>query len=83
MFVKTIFRYLEFFIYFIQGGTGPFTLGAISNSSLQVPQGSPFALAVPIIYNNTYASNFVFTITNNNPSQLGLCSAYVEVNNFI
>ncbi|CAF2512453.1 unnamed protein product [Rotaria sp. Silwood2] len=60
------------------GGSGSFTIGTISNSSLQIPQGSPFALSVPINYNNTYASNFVFTITNNNPSQLGLCSAYVQ-----
>jgi hypothetical protein len=66
-----------------QGGSGPFSLGAISNSSLQIPQGSPFALTIPIIYNYTYASNFVFTITNNNPSQIGLCSAYVEVNDLI
>ncbi|CAF3632430.1 unnamed protein product [Rotaria sordida] len=59
-------------------GSGPFTISTISNSSLQIPQGSPFALSIPINYNNTYASNFVFTITNNNPSQLGLCSAYVQ-----
>ncbi|CAF0916171.1 unnamed protein product [Rotaria sp. Silwood1] len=59
-------------------GSGSFTISTISNSSLQIPQGSPFALLVPINYNNTYASNFVFTITNNNPSQLGLCSTYVQ-----
>ncbi len=58
---------------------GAFSLSAVTNSSLQIPQGSPFALSVPINYNNTYASNFVFTITNNNPSQIGLCSAYVQV----
>ncbi|CAF3743558.1 unnamed protein product [Rotaria socialis] len=58
--------------------TGPFTIGSINNSSLQIPQGSPFSLSVPVNYNSTYASNFVFTITNNNPSQLGLCSVYVQ-----
>ncbi|CAF1285665.1 unnamed protein product [Rotaria sordida] len=61
-----------------EGGSGPFTINTISNSSLQIPQDLPFALPVPIKYNNTYASNFVFTITNNNPSQLRLCSAYVQ-----
>ncbi|UJR30625.1 hypothetical protein I4U23_018150 [Adineta vaga] len=60
------------------GGTGPFIIGTINSSSLQIPQGSPFALKIPINYNATYASNFVFTITNDNPSQLGLCSAYVQ-----
>ncbi|CAF4036975.1 unnamed protein product [Adineta steineri] len=60
------------------GGMGAFTLGAVTNSSLQIPQGSPFQLAVPVIYNSTYASNFVFTITNNNPANIGLCSAYVQ-----
>ncbi|CAF2076674.1 unnamed protein product [Rotaria magnacalcarata] len=58
--------------------TGPFTISSINNSSLQIPQGSPFSLSVPINYNSTYASNFVFTITNNNPTQLGLCSVYIQ-----
>lgn len=56
------------------------SIGSVSNSSLQVPQGSPFELLVPVNYNNTFASNFVFTVTNDNPNQLGLCSAYIRVN---